>query len=599
MRDRNKHYLFLIYVALALATIIAFEPVRHNDFVNYDDQRYVTENPHVKAGITRESVVWAFTTPHFGMWHPLTSISNMLDCQLFGLDPFWHHLTNVLFHLANTLLLFGILKSMTGTVWSSAFVAAVFALHPLNVESVAWLAERKNVLSGFFWILTIAAYTRYAEHPSIGKYLLVVSIFSLGLMAKPTVVTLPFALLLLDWWPLGRFQLGSQSPNKALPQCESVKVRYQKSSTWPLVKEKIPLFILAAVLSVITFFTQQSVGAVFPVKHLPLDSRIANALVSYIRYIGKMIYPSSLAVFYPHPIDRLPLWQPIVCFMILAVVSAGIIYKARSRNYLAMGWLWYLGTLVPVIGLVQVGEQAMADRYTYLPSIGIYIMVAWGAAELLAKWRYRKTGLGLTACIVLAALLICTLTQVRYWQNNLTLFGHAVAVTENNYIMHNDYGAALHRKGRLDEALTQYKESLRIAPQYSRAQNNLGVVYLLKGKTEQAIACWNEALKYKPDNAEVINNLAWVRATQENPNFCDSDKAIQLAKRACDLTNYDKPNTLDTLAVAYAAAGKFLQAIETAKKALQLAEAAGEKELTEEIQKRLQLYKSGQPYRKK
>lgn len=282
--------------------------------------------------------------------------------------------------------------------------------------------------------------------------------------------------------------------------------------------------------------------------------------------------------------------------MILVVISAGVIYKARSRNYLAVGWLWYLGILVPVIGLVQVGNQAMADRYTYLPSIGIYIMVTWATSEFLAKWRYRKIGLGLTACTVLVVLLICTRTQVRHWQNNLTLFEHAASVTENNYIMHNEYGAALQKKGRLDEALKQYKESLRITPQYSKAQNNLGTVYLLKGTTEQAMTCWKKALKYKPDNAEVINNLAWVIATHENHNFSNPDEAVKLAKRACKLTNYIKSDILDTLAAAYAATGNFPEAIKTAEHAIKLVKAAGEKELTEEINKRLQLYKSGRPY---
>ncbi len=607
MQDHNKHNVFLVYVVLVLAVIIAFEPVRHNDFVDYDDQRYVTENPHVKAGITRESIAWAFTNYHFGMWHPLTTLSNMLDCQLFGLNPFWHHLTSLLFHIANTLLLFWVLKRMTGEVWPSAFVAAVFALHPLAVESVAWLAERKNVLSGFFWFLTIAAYVRYAEHPGIGKYLLVILFFCFALLAKPMVVTLPFVLLLLDYWPLDRFQWGSQRENKDLPKYKSKKVRYQKSSTLSLVIEKIPLFVLSAVLSVITVFAQRSEGAIFPIKRLPFDFRIANALVSYVRYIGKMIYPSKLAAFYPHPLDKLPLWQPMVCFLILIVISALILISrkrlgeaSRSRKrYLTMGWLWYLGTLVPVIGLVQVGEQAMANRYTYLPLIGIYIIVAWGAAEIFAKWRYRKIALVVTACIVLVVLLIGTRMQVRHWQNNLTLFGHTVAVTKNNYKMHNDYGAALQRDGRLDEAFTQYTESLRVAPQYFRARNNLGAVYFLKGKIEQAIACWNGALRYKPDNVEVINNLAWVRATLGNPEFRNPDEAVRLATRACELTSYAQPDILDTLAAAYAAAGKFPQAIETAEKALKLAGDAKREDLAKEIQGRLQLYKSNQPYREK
>jgi len=666
-RMSNRLHVLLIYVILALATIIAYEPVRHNDFISYDDYAYVTENPQVRGGITLESVVWAFTTSHKANWHPLTWLSHMLDCELFGLNPSRHHLTSLLFHIASMLLLFGILKRMTGAILPSAFVAAAFALHPLHVESVAWVAERKDMLSGFFWMLTIAAYIRYAERPSIGRFLPVVLALGLGLMAKPMLVTLPFVLLLLDYWPLGRFQWMHQSGKRAPPSFKSGNVTYQKATAWRLIGEKIPLFVLVVASGVVTFIAQQSAGAMLPVERLALSYRIGNALVSYVLYIGKMIYPSSLAVFYPHPSTRLPPWQPIFCFIVLVVVSAGIIRTALRHRWLAVGWLWYLGTLIPVIGLVQVGSQAMADRYTYLPSIGIFIMVAWGTAELLTRGRLRKIGLGISAGLLLAVLLICTRMQVRHWQNNLTLYKHVLAVTENNSIIHNSFGCALFEKGQLDEAITQLKEAVRISPKFSLARSNLGRVFLKQGKVNEAIVCFkevlrirkdlpdvhhylglakvkqerhddaithfNEALRLKPDyinarlhigytlfklgriqqavehyykilqlkpgHLQALNALAWVSATSDDVKIQKSTNAVELAERACELSDYKNPEVLDTLAAAYAAADRFPRAIETAEKAVKLAVSQGRKELAEEIQNRLRLYKAKRPYYEK
>ncbi len=547
-RPVNKPFILLIYVVLAVVTFIAFEPARLNGFVNYDDDDYVTKNPQVSAGITPESVRWAFTTPYMANWHPLTWLSHMLDCELFGLNSLWHHLTSLSFHIANTLLLFWVLKRTTAAVWQSAFVAAAFALHPLRVESVAWVAERKDVLSGFFWMLTMALYVRYTERVSIGRYIAVFLSFGLGLMAKPMLVTLPFVLLLLDYWPLGRFQFGQDAGYRSL---------------FHLVREKVPLFVLSVASSVVTFIIQQSAGAMKPAESFGLSTRISNAIVSYMGYIFKIICPSGLAPLYPHPGGNLPRWQPIVFFVILAVASAAVIYM--RRRYLIAGWLWYLGTLVPVIGLVQVGEQAMADRYTYLPSIGIFIMVGWGANELLERWRYRKMGLGISAAMVLAALLICTRTQVRYWQNNLTLFKHTIEVTSNNFVMHSNYGNALLEEGRIEPAIENYNEGLRIKPNYAAA----------------------------------INNLAWILATTEDVRFRNPADAVKLAQRACVLTNHKDAEALDTLAAAYAAAGRFEKATETAEKALELAVSAGRKDLAAEIRNRLRLYQAHQPYRQK
>ncbi|MFA5252699.1 MAG: tetratricopeptide repeat protein, partial [Phycisphaerae bacterium] len=498
-RERNKLYAVLICAGLVLTTVIAYEQVRHNDFVGLDDVAYVVDNPHVKDGITHEAVVCAFTTPYSGNWHSLTWLSHMLDCQLFGLNPAGHHITSLVFHISNTLLLFWVFKRMTGAIWQSAFVVAAFALHPLHVESVAWVAERKDVLSGFFWMLTMIAYVRYAEQPGIKRYLLVVLAFCLGLLSKPMLVTLPFVLLLLDWWPLDRLQLRRQTTNwRTSPESKPAKPGYQKASLRGLIREKIPLFVLAGVSTVITFYVQQNAGAMAMElsEKLPLNFRVSNALISYISYIGKMIYPSHLAVFYP--LNMIPPWQPAICFVMLATISAFIIVS--HRRYLMAGWLWYLGTLVPVIGLVQVGSQAMADRYTYLPSIGIFIMAAWGAAEVRSKWHFRRLWLGISAGLVLAILLICTQIQLRYWRDNFALYKRAAEVTEKNFRMHTLYGRTLlPQTGKIDEAITQFKEALRINPLYSEAKRWLGKAYAAQENFDEAIWYFNAALTIKND----------------------------------------------------------------------------------------------------
>lgn len=588
MNKEQRKLDLLVYLVLALATIIAYESVRHNDFILYDDFAYVTENPKVTYGITLDSVIWAFTSVHVGNWHPLTGLSHMLDCQLFGLDPSWHHLTNLFFHVANTLLLFAVLRSMTGAVWRSAFVAAAFALHPLHVESVAWLAERKDVLSGLFWMLTTAAYIRYAMRPAIRKYLLVVLAFALGLMAKPMLVTLPFVLLLLDYWPLQRFQWIYRFPPSSEVACPRV-------TTYHLIAEKIPLFVLSAASSIVTFIAQKSQGAMLATEILPVKLRIANVFVSYVGYVVKMIYPARLAVLYPIYKDSFT-WQPIVSFLLLVVISTAVIYISRQRPYLTVGWLWYIGTLVPVIGLVQVGAQAMADRYTYLPSIGLFIMVAWGAADLVARWRYRKIGLGVTAGLILFALLLCTKMQVQHWRNGLSLFKHAITVTKYNYVMHYNFADALRKNGDLDQAIVHYKEAVRISPGCYNGHNNLALVYYLKGKLNLAIASWHRAIGVRPDFIEAMNNLAWIMATNKDPSVRNADEAIRLASRACELTNYNRPDLLDTLAAAYAATGKFDKAVAIAEKAFNLAQSSQQSQLAGEIRNHIRFYKEGKPY---
>jgi hypothetical protein len=430
----------------------------------------------------------------------------MLDCQLFGLNPFWHHLTNLLFHIVNSLLLFWVLKRMTGAVWPSLFVAAAFALHPLHVESVAWVAERKDVLSGFFWMLTIAVYIRYAERPAVGSYLLLVLFFSLALLAKPMVVTLPFVLLLLDYWPLRRLQLGWDAEDASRQQTnKSVNKHSQQRNIYRLLWEKVPFFTLSAALSIITFFVQRSAGAIAISDPVPLHIRFINALVSYIGYIVKMVYPASLAVLYPYP-------KTIRADVALltVVISVLVVRWGRRRPWLTVGWLWYLVALVPVIGLVQAGSQAMADRYTYLSLIGLFIMVAWGAGELLAKWRYRKICLAVSAGLWLTAMLICSRMQLRHWRNSLTLYEHTLAVTQNNYIIHNNLATALGEQGKLDEAISHYRQAVRINPNYANGHNNLGLTLTKQGKFNEAVVHFTEALRIKPDFIGARRNLGYV-----------------------------------------------------------------------------------------
>ena len=364
LEHRQNRAEILIYAGLVVAILLAYEPVRHNGFVTYDDGHYIYDNPLITAGINWQSLGQAFTTPHFFMWHPLTTMSHMLDCQLFGLNPLGHHFVSVAIHIANALLLFWIVNRLTGTIWLSAFVAGVFALHPIQVESVAWASERKTVLSGLFWLLTMATYIRYARQPRLVRYLLVLLVFGLCIMTKPVVVTLPLALLLLDYWPLDRVRWGQQHNNTARGGPN------KKSAGW-LIAEKIPLIAISVLLSVMTYVAQKQGGVVPTLEKMPLDYRVANMFLSYIRYIGKMLWPSGLAVCYPHPRAVLSDTPVVICAMLFIVLTVLSIYIGRRKKYVAVGWLWYVGTLVPVIGLVQSGAQAMANRYMYIPMLGL------------------------------------------------------------------------------------------------------------------------------------------------------------------------------------------------------------------------------------
>src|SRR6202167_1037861 len=489
-----------VCVALIAANLIVYASAWHHGFVNYDDDDYVTTNPVVLRGLTWHGVAWAFTTGYAVNWHPLTWLSHMLDVQLYGLDPGLHHLTNLLFHIVNTLLLFGLLHRMTRALGRSAFVAGLFAVHPLHVESVAWVAERKDVLSTLFWMLTLWAYQEYARRPGLRRYWAVLLFFALGLMAKPMLVTLPFVLLLLDFWPLGRVGIG---PNSAGGWALS---RDGWATMRRLVFEKLPLLALAVVSSIVTFAIHRRGGAVISFAAAPLHIRMANALVSYVAYIGKMLWPARLAVLYPYA-QSLPLWWLAGAFLGLMGISFAVIRAGPRHPYLSVGWFWYLGTLVPVIGLIQVGDQAMADRYTYVPLIGLFIIVAWGVPELLVRWPFRRIALAAAAGLVILACAIAARGQLQYWENSSTLWTRALAVTTGNNIAHNNLGVSLADQGKLDEAIAHYSEALRIKPDYADAHNNLGAALADQGKVDEAIAHYSEALRIKPDYADAHDNL--------------------------------------------------------------------------------------------
>jgi tetratricopeptide (TPR) repeat protein len=658
-------------------TFVVFGRTLGHDFVNYDDNVYVYENPAVLGGLSLKGIIWAFTHNVNANWTPLTLISHMLDCQLYGTQAGGHHLTSVLLHMASAIVLFLVLKKMTAALWRSAFVAAVFAIHPLHVESVAWIAERRDVLSGLFFMLTLGAYVGYVRHPrSLGRYLMVVLMLALGLMSKPMVVTLPFVLLLLDYWPLKRF---TQAGGRLVP--------------WRLIVEKVPLLVLSGAACVATLFAQKEI-----IQSLPLSLRIGNALVSYVAYLGQMIYPAGLAVYYPYPGSGLALWKIITAFILLLVISSGAIAARRKQPWFLFGWLWYLGMLVPAIGLIQSGLRAQADRYTYLPQIGLYVLLTWAVADLCAGWRHRRVVLGGSSTILLMALMFCAHTQVSYWRNSETLWTHTLACTSYNFIGQNNLGNALLRRGRMDEAIAHYRKALQIKPDYgdanfdlgdallqkgsvdeaiaqfqkalqinpdyteahfdlgiallkmgnvgeaiahfqralqinpdyaeahvnlgftlltmgnmdeaishfqkalqikpdyAEAHVNLGIALLKSGNVGEAISHFQKALQIKPDYAEAQNDLAWVLAACPQASLRNGNKAVELALRANQLTDNRNPIFLGTLAAAYAEAGRFPEAVETAQRALQLAGTQSNTGLANAIQSQIKLYQAGVPF---
>jgi len=542
---QHRRLQLILCLFLVAATLFAYWQVWTHDFVNFDDGIYVTENPRVRTGLTLENVVWAFTTTDAEFWHPLTWISHMLDCQLYGLHPGGHHVTNLVLHMANTLLLFLVLRWMTGAIWASAFVAALFALHPLHVESVAWVAERKDVLSTLFWMLTMAAYHYYTESPGVKRYLLVSLAFVMGLMAKPMLVTLPFVLLLLDYWPLGRVKLE------------------QRSSILPLLLEKIPLLALTACFCALTFLAQQKGGLLPSLDLLSVQDRLANALVSYVSYIGMMMWPGHLAVYY-HQSAAASGWQALLCALCLGSISTLVVLWRQERPYLAVGWLWYLGTLVPVIGLVQIATFTMADRYTYVPLIGLFMMIAWGLPDLLPPWKYQRMALLLSAGIVVLAFTARTRSQVRHWENSVSLWKQTANATDNNYSAYNCLGAALIAQGRFEEGIAQLSKALGIKPDYAEAYINLGDAMARQGRLDEARAHFSTALKIDPDYVEAMTNLGLTLCKQGKPREALDHFAAALSIKP------DYAEAHNNMGGALSDLGRLDEAIEHYSKALQI-----------------------------
>ena len=533
-----------ISLALIAVCIFIYSPVRNHDFVAWDDPAYVSENSHVAAGVTWEGTQWAFTTGYMANWHPLTWMSYMLGTQFFGLSAGPHLLANVFLHILNTLLLFGLLHKMTGALGRSAFAAALFAAHPLHVESVAWVSERKDVLSTLIGLITLWAYVDYARRSGRVRYLAVLLLFALGLMAKPMLVTLPFVLLLLDYWPLRRVAL--QTDGLEAPEILS----HTRHPVLQLVREKLPLFAISVISSIITFIVQQRAGAVSALTKLPLDVRVANALVSYAAYVGKMLWPAHLSALYP-----LYRWGPEAVLgssLALVAVTAGVIWAGRRHPYLPVGWFWFLGTLVPVIGLVQVGSQAMADRYTYVPLIGLFIILAWGIPDLLPRGRWREGVLPAAAAMLILACAIGARAQVEYWKDSMTLWTHALEVTTDNDIANNLLGDALAKHGRAQEAMAHYSEALRIKPDNAQAHNGLALALANQGKLSEALPHYSEAIRLKPDFVDAHSNMGLALAGQGkiadaigqysealrlNPDFVDAHNNLGVA-----LANQGKAN---------------------------------------------------------
>lgn len=554
---------WLISLFLLVTTAAVYAPVRHHEFINFDDGGYVYENEHVQKGLTTESIKWAFTlvkSDEASYWHPVTWLSHMLDCQLFGLNAGYHHLSNVFYHLLNVLLLFLLLFRMTGEVWKSAAVAALFALHPVNVDSVAWIAERKNLLSTTFWMLTMLAYIRYAAKPSAWRYLVVALIFTLGLMAKPMLVTLPCALLLLDFWPLYRFKWFNEH-------------WFEKTGTVPkplmasitiLIAEKIPLLFLSFGAIWLSFLSLQKNSQVLNELVQPMGLRISNAIVSYLLYLWKMIWPVNLAIFYPFP-NTIPLWQPITAAAALIGITALVLVYSKRKPYLAVGWLWYVGTLTPVIGIIQGGLwPQIADRWAYVPLMGIFIILAWGLPNRLSRFRSKClvcSGLSLATLLIL---FVITTEQLKYWKNTETLFQHTLSVTKNNFLAHLQVGHYFTNKNDHTQAIWHFKKALDIIPNYSSANEALGEEYVFLKDYEQAIHHYQKALLIHPSKINLCNKIGNVYLGMGQYN-----QAIRYYNDAIAIDPND-PAAYNNLGAAYIFSGQMAPGVHNIKKALEL-----------------------------
>ncbi len=628
-----------IAIFLFAITWVVFGQTVHHQFINYDDPLYVLDNAHVRAGLTWHGIAWAFTHVHSQNWHPLTTISHMLDCSLFGLNPGAHHLVNVFFHSIAAVLLFILLAQITNSIWASAFVAAVFAIHPLRVESVAWIAERKDVLSGVFFMLTLLAYFRWTRKQTVGRYLAMSILFACGLMSKPMLITTPIILLLLDYWPLNRSQKS--------------EVRSQKSSNPPwtkLVVEKVPLFVLSIGSCFATLWAQNF--ALGSTQFLPLQWRVTNALFSYFEYVRQMFWPVDLIPFYVHPENRLEIWRLLIAAISLIALTAIVIVRRKQHPYLLVGWFWYLVMLIPVIGIVQVGLQGHADRYTYLPQIGLDIALVWliwdltksclprrsasasCSVELTARRAKaglaQKIGLSAVAAIVLITLSILSWKQTTHWRDTEALWRHTLAVTPDSDVAHAGLGGILFVRGQIDESIDHYERALRlrdgnvaahfglgralaakqktdpaifhfqkalsIQPDNIGASNDLGVMFASKGEIREAISAWQQSLSFDPDNADAANNIGWVRASATDPDLRDGREALELAQRALR-SGGENPVALRTLAAAQAENGRFAEAIATCRRGEELAQKNGDRAMAESLHNCAESFRRGEALR--
>ena len=579
----DRRITITVCVFLTAITWIVFGQTLTHDFVNFDDDRYVYENSEVKRGLTLDGLKWVLTHSHASLWHPLTTLSHMADCQIFGLKPGGHHFTNVVLHNVGAVLLFLVFRAMTGSSWRCAFVAAIFAIHPMRVESVAWIAERKDVLSGVFFMLTLGAYLRYACVPSLSRYVTMSILLACGLMSKATFVTVPLVLLLLDYWPLQRAS---------------------DFHAWRrMIIEKIPLFALSAAASVATMFAQTVTMA--SLEQWPLLPRLKNAAVSLIAYLRQMFWPTDLAVFYPHPHDQLNIWIVLMAAALVIAITLVAIVVRQKHPAVFVGWFWYLLLLAPVIGIVQAGLQARADRFTYLPHIGITMLLTWTCADLTQRWRNRRVVLTSIATFAIVVSIILAYQQTTYWRDSVTLWERALAVTSNNQTAHQNLAAALWTKGRIAEsnqharaaAIVHARTTLKDFPYDVPTHNDLGILLVQSGDVRAGIKQWETSLQIDPDDGNALNNLAWVLATFPADPIRDGKRAVELAEKATTLPGGNIPVVLRTLAAAYAEAGDFSKATNTAQRAIDLATAQNNSSLLATLRHELELYQARTPYR--
>jgi Tfp pilus assembly protein PilF len=577
--------LITIAICIFLTAIIwiVFGQTLSHEFINFDDDRYVYENTQVSSGLTLDGFKWLLTHSHASLWHPLTTLSHMADCQIYGLKPGGHHFTNIVLHNIGAILLFLVFRGMTGSIWRSAFVAVIFAIHPMRVESVAWIAERKDVLSGVFFMLTLGAYLLYTRRPSIGRYVTMSIFLACGLMSKATFVAVPLVLLLLDSWPLQRV--------KDFPDWRR------------MIVEKIPLFVLSVAAAAATMFAQTVTMA--SLEQLPLLPRLKNAAVSVMVYLRQMFWPTDLAVFYPHPHDQLNILVVAMAAMLIVSITIIAILVHQKYPYVFVGWFWYLVLLVPVLGIVQAGLQARADRFTYLPHIGITMLVTWGCADLTQRWRNRQIILVSAATLVIAASMVLSYKQTTYWRDSISLWEHALTVTPDNQTAHTNLAAALWTKGRIAEshqharaaAIAHARTTLKDFPFDVPTHNDLGVLLLQNGDVRGGIEQWEISLQLNPDDGNALNNLAWVLATHPADASRDGKRAVELAVKATTLPGGNVPIVLRTLAAAYAESGDFSKAIDTAQRAVDLATAQNNTSLLATLRHDIELYQARTPYR--